>query len=257
MKVGILSKRETGLSVKIKHYLTKKGYFVKLFTFENLCIDHSLLECDFYILKSKALLFIYAGYYLQEHNIPVIPSPEISYQHKNRINSHLLIQRANLLAPEYFLGSAKKLKNDLNTQDFPLIQKPIMSSGNTGIKLIKNVKKLNLRSNELIYLEKYIEGNHYNACFMGDNICVLEKPPIVKDYEKTKEIGLTEEFIDIVNKWKKIFNGKLLFGHIDLVRERDTNQFYIVDVGTFPEFKIWNCSIDPLSDLCELIFSQS
>ena len=58
MKIGILSKRTQMITGKIKEYLEKKGHNVKIYSAENLCINESLFENDFYILKSKKLFFL-------------------------------------------------------------------------------------------------------------------------------------------------------------------------------------------------------
>ena len=57
MKIGILSKRKTMFTGKIKNFLENKGFTVTVYTLENLAINENLLNNDFYILKSKNLFF--------------------------------------------------------------------------------------------------------------------------------------------------------------------------------------------------------
>ena len=47
-----------------------------------------------------------------------------------------------------------------------------------------------------------------------------------------------------------------MFGHLDIVREDSTNNLFIVDPGTFPEFSNWKCKIDPVSEVCDLILEN-
>ena len=91
-----------------------------LYTKENLCIDKSLLENDLYVLKSKQQVpFLYAGFYAEAHNIPVIPNPDISYKHKNRLEAYLLIKNAGLLYHNYIMEHHMQLKRILKRKIFP------------------------------------------------------------------------------------------------------------------------------------------
>lgn len=101
MNIGILSKRKTMMAGKLKAHLENKGYIVSIYTLEDLVINKSLLNHDFFILKSKSLFFLYAGYFLEANNIPVIPKPDVSFIQKNRIQSHFLIKKLGLLCPKY------------------------------------------------------------------------------------------------------------------------------------------------------------
>ena len=62
------------------------------------------------------------------------------------------------------------------------------------------------------------------------------------------------EIENYLRKWKKEYN--LLFGHLDLVRENKTNELFVVDAGTFPEFSNWKHKIDPVSRICDLILKK-
>ncbi|MFW9821231.1 MAG: hypothetical protein ACFFE5_16630, partial [Candidatus Thorarchaeota archaeon] len=54
--------------------------------------------------------------------------------------------------------------------------------------------------------------------------------------------------------WKQ--KNKVLFGHLDLVRENKTNKLFVVDAGTFPEFSNWKQELDPVSNVCDLILKN-
>jgi hypothetical protein len=255
MKIGILSKRTGYLTGKLKLFYESKGYNVKIYTKENLCIDESLLENDLYILKSKHQIpFIYAGYYLEANNIPVIPNPEISYKHKNRLEAYLLIKNAGLLYPHFYYGTLKALINDLTENDFPLLLKPIASSGSRGVKIINAFRDIGVNSNEILYLEKFIEGTHYTVYFIDKEICTLEKLPLTNEHSDMIKRDTPNDILEIILKWKNSYN--LLFGHLDIVKEKNTGKLFVVDPGSFPEFTNWKCGGDPVSKIGNLILRE-
>jgi glutathione synthase/RimK-type ligase-like ATP-grasp enzyme len=254
LKIGILSKRNKMFSAKIMKYLESEGHIVELFTLDNLSINKSLHKNDFYILKSKHLFFLYAGYFLEGNGIPVIPDVNLSYKHKNRIEAHYLIKQAGLLGPEIFMGTAKVLKSKLMKSDYPLIQKPLMGSGSKGIKLIKKPKNLKSTDNEPIYVEKYIRGTHYLSYFIEDKVCVYEKIPLSNEHAQVKAIEMPQNVIDITLQWKNHYH--MLFGHLDIVKDEMTKKLCVVDPGSFPEFSNWNCSSEPEKEVCRLILNE-
>ncbi len=257
MNIGILSKRTTMMTGKIKDYFENEGYNVSIFTLENLAINESLFNNDFYILKSKSLFFIYAGYYLEANDIPVIPDPHISFKQKNRIASHSLLKSIGFLAPDIYLGTLEIFKDRLQSKDFPLILKPIMGSGSRGVRIIESIEDLNNGNNKILYLEKYIEGIHLNVYFIDDVICTLVKAPLANEHTDMEKIKTPNDIKKLINKWKNYFNGKVLFGHLDLIREHNSNRLFTVDVGTFPEFSQWQIdNISPVKTICDLILKQ-
>jgi len=257
MNIGILSKRTKMMTGKIKDYLENEGHNVSIFTLENLVINESLLNKDFYILKSKSLFFIYAGYYLKANNIRVIPDPHISFQQKNRIESYSLLKKLDFLVPNIYLGTPEMFRNQLQSKDFPLILKPIMGSGSRGVRIIESIEDLNNGNNKILYLEKYIEGIHYNVYFIDDVICTLVKAPLANEHTDMDKIKTPNDIKKLVKKWIYYFNGKVLFGHLDLIREYNSNRLFTVDVGTFPEFSQWQIdNISPVKTICDLILKQ-
>ncbi|MFX1448845.1 MAG: ATP-grasp domain-containing protein [Promethearchaeota archaeon] len=254
MKIGILSKRTGKFSGKIKKYLESNGHQVSIFTAANLSINKSLLVNDFYILKSKHLLYIYAGYYLKSNKVSVIPNTSISYIHKNRIESYFAIKKTGLLVPKVYMGSINTFKNQLRPSHVPLISKPIFGSGSNGVKIHNSIKDLNSNSEEPLYLENYIDGNHYLAYFIENEFCICEKKPFSNEHSKMKLIKSDEEIEEYLRKWKMQYN--LLFGHLDIVREKATNELYVVDAGTFPEFSNWKHKTDPTAKICNLILQK-
>jgi len=255
MNIGILSKRTGFLTGKLKNFLESIGHNTKIYTKEDLCIDDSLLENDLYILKSKHQIpFIYAGFYLESNNIPVIPNPDISYKNKNRFDAYLLIKNAGLIHPQWYYGTPRAIKKKFKEEDFPLILKPVMGSGSIGVKIINNFNDIRNLNEKFLYLEKFIEGTHYTVYFIGDEICALEKIPLENEHSEMIKRDLSKEIKQIIVKWKTCHN--LLFGHLDIVKENISNKHYIVDTGSFPEFTNWKCGGDPVSLIGNLILEE-
>ncbi len=256
LKIGILSKRKTMLAGKLNDCLEKKGNKVSIYTLENLVINDTLLNHDFYILKSKSLFFLYAGFFLEANNKIVIPKPQISFIQKNRIQSHFLMKKVKLLTPDIYLGTIDTFWDQLDEKDFPFILKPIMGSGSKGVKVIKSLDDLQVSNNKILYLEKFIKGVHYNVYFIDNNICTLIKPPLAHEHVNMKKIDTPNDIQELINKWRNYFNGDLLFGHLDIVREEHSNKLYVVDPGSFPEFTNWKCKIPPVESICNLIIDK-
>ena len=257
MKIGILSKKTTGMTGLMREFFENAGHSVKIYTLKNLCINETLFENDFYVLKSKKIVYIYAGHYLEKNNIPVIPNPNTIYNNKNRIEAHYLIKQTGLMLPEFYYGKVQTLKDQLTIHDFPLILKPIMGSGSRGIKKINSFDDLEPKDDQPLYLEKYIKGTHYLVYFIENQICILEKPPLSNEHVEMKKILLNDNNADIeevVIKWKSFYN--LPFGHLDIVREHNTNRIYLVDLGSFPEFSNWWCDENPAPKICNLILKR-
>jgi len=254
MKIGILSKREGHFAGEIQKYLTINGHDVKIYTAENLHVNAILLNKDLYILKSKHLLFLYAGYYLESNKIPVIPNANISYVHKDRVESYFTMKSIGFLCPKIYMGTIKTLKSQLKESNFPLISKPILGSGSRNVKVYNSPQDFNASSDGYLYLEKFIEGTHYLAYFIGKEICICEKKPLANEHQETVFIESDKEIEKYLIKWKEKYN--LLFGHLDLVRETNSNKLYVVDAGTFPEFSNWKLDTDPISKVCDLILKE-
>ncbi|MFX0023137.1 MAG: RimK family alpha-L-glutamate ligase [Candidatus Hermodarchaeota archaeon] len=257
LNIGILSKRKTMLAGNLKDCLEKKGNNVSIYTLENLVINKSLLNHDFYILKSKSLFFLYAGFFLEANNKIVIPNPQTSFMLKNRIQSHFLMKKVSFFTPDIYLGTIDTFRNQLDEGDFPFILKPIMGSGSKGVKLIKNFDDLKSQNNGIIYMEKFIRGTHYNVYFIGNEICTLIKPPLSNEHVDMRKVNTPLDIKDLLRRWIKYFDGELLFGHLDIVKEESTNNLYVVDPGSFPEFvHTPKCEIEPTERICNLIITK-
>ena len=234
-------------------YLQSKGHSVKIYTLNELTINHELLKNDLFILKSKQLFFLYAGYFIESNNLPIYPRTEVAFKNKNRIEAYFLVKQAGLLSPNIYLGTKNILNSKLPYNLGPFIQKPIMSSGSKGIKIINKPDDIEAEDNEIVYIEKFINGTHYLAYFIQNEILVYEKEPLANEHASVKEIDITKDFQEIILKWKN-FHG-ILFGHLDLVKENNTNKIYIVDTGCFPEFSHWKYVADAVKSIGDLILN--
>jgi len=254
MKIGILSKRKGHFAGEIQKYLEIKGHKVKIFTANNLIVNEMLLNSDLYILKSKHLLYLYAGYFLEANKIQVIPNTNVSYVHKNRVESYFSMKKLGFLCPKIFMGTFKTLKSQLQESNFPLISKPMYGSGSKGVVVYNSLQDFNVPTENFLYLENFIKGTHYLAYFIENEICICKKRPLSNEHQETELIESDKEIENYLIKWKEKYN--LLFGHLDLVRETNTNKLYVVDAGTFPEFSNWKRDSDPTSKICDLILKQ-
>ena len=186
--------------------------------------------------------------------IPVIPNTNISYIHKNRVESYFSMKKLGLLCPKIYMGTFKTLKSQLQESSFPLISKPMYGSGSKGVKVYNSLQDFKVRTDKYLYLENYIKGTHYLAYFIENEICICKKRPLSNEHQDTELIESDKEIEKYLIKWKEKYN--LLFGHLDLVRETNTNKLYVVDAGTFPEFSNWKRDTDPTSKICDLILKQ-
>jgi len=253
MKIGILTRRRTGLVKDLKAVLEQMEYVVRIYSYDNLHIDESLFNNDFYILKSKKELFLNAAFYIKAHGIPIFPDPDICYSHRNRVKAHQLIRTYGLKCPNIYVGILGMLQKKLRPKDFPLVQKKIMGSESKGVFVVNSLQEVKSQD-PIIYLEEYIEGTHFNVHFIEDEIEVFLKKPF--DPEIVKRTELTEDIEDLIRRWKSNHETKLRFGHLDIIREKDSNELYIVDVGTFPQFSHWEPSKKPLKKLVAIILNE-
>lgn len=256
MNIGILSKRTTMLAGKMKRYYEDKGLNVDIYTLENLTINETLFSNDFYILKSKSLFFLYAGFFLEANNIPVVPNPHSTFMQKNRIHSHFLIEKAGLLTPKFYYGTSETLIDQLMPNVFPLILKPVVGSGSRGVKVINSVQELKPEGKKILYLENFIKGIHYNVYFINDRICTLIKPPLSNEHVHMEKVKTPKDIEQLIKKWRILLGDNNLFGHLDIVRDESSKELYVVDPGSFPEFINWKCNGSPVEEICNLILHQ-
>ena len=72
-----------------------------------------------------------------------------------------------------------------------------------------------------------------------------------------EKIETPDDIRDIITKWSNYFDGDLLFGHLDIVREKSSNKLFTVDVGSFPQFVNWQIkNIPAVETICNLIIKK-
>ncbi|MBN1801294.1 MAG: hypothetical protein JW891_07295 [Candidatus Lokiarchaeota archaeon] len=254
-RIGILSKRTTTFAGRMKDYFETKGHEVKIYTLNDLCINKDLLhEQDCFVLKSKKIIYLNAGFFIKANKIPIFPDPELTFKHKNRIQAHYLLKQAGLTSPDFFVGSKNALKNHISTMDLPLVSKSFMDSGSLDATFIKEGKDLNLLGEYVVYFERKIVGKHYIIYFIEDEISVSEKSPLSTEHAKMKEVIPTESMIKTVEKWRSTHD--VPFGHLDVIEEDSTGNIVVVDPGNFPEFANWKKNNDPCPKVCDIILNR-
>jgi hypothetical protein len=196
------------------------------------------------------MFFLYAGFFLQMNGIITIPSVELSFKHKNRVEAHFLIKQAGFKGPEIYLGTSKTLSRNLDG-DIKYIQKPLMGSGSRGVRLINSLEELSITPNDIIYLERYIQGTHFLIYFIGEYVHAYEKLPLTNEHAPVKKVDNIDDLQELAIHWKNKYN--MLFGHLDVIREDKTNELIVVDPGTFPEFSNWDGEISPVEEIGKLI----
>ena len=184
----------------------------------------------------------------------MIPDPIISYKHKQRVESYYSIKNCGLNTPKIYMGTPESIRVKAKTSDYPLIVKELMGSGSKGIKIIESSYDLDVDINKILYLEKYIEGTHYLAYFVNDQICVGKKQPLADEHAKVKLINPEKDIKKVLMTWRAKYN--LLFGHLDMIREKRTNKLIVVDPGTFPEFTNWKADNNLVPKICRLILER-
>jgi hypothetical protein len=158
------------------------------------------------------------------------------------------------LSPEFYYGTVEAIKKSLDETRFPLILKPLSGSGSKGVRIVNSANDLKESNSQVIYLQKFIKGIHLNVYFIGDEICALEKPPMSNEHTEMKLLPLTDDIKGVISNWVNTHN--ILFGHLDIVRERSTNKLYVIDPGSFPVFDNWKCGGDPVDKICRIIIKK-
>lgn len=255
VRIGILSKRTNTFAGRMKDYLETLGHNVKIYTLNNLCINKALLEeQDYFILKSKKLIYLNAGFFIKANNIPIFPDPELTFKHKNRIQAHYLLKQAGLESPDFFIGSKNALKNHIDNIDLPLVSKSFMDSGSLDVSFINKNSNLSSLGEHIVYFERKVKGKHYIIYFIENDISVSEKPPLSTEHAEMKQITPTKSMIKIVEKWRKTHD--VPFGHLDVIQEDSSEKIVVVDPGNFPEFVNWKGKDDPCPKVCNIILKR-
>jgi len=247
MRIAVLTKRHWGFCAVFRDLAERRGHEVASFDLTNLAIDDTLGDFDLVVLKSKQLYFLYAGFHAKALGVTVVPEPQICKQVSTRIEMPFLAARAGIATPRFYFASPKALREGLAARDFPLVRKRIVGSGSVGVELISSHAELPETTDQHLYLEEFVPGQHLLVYFIEDVARVFEKQPFVSGRMPVRRIGTPDDVTSAVERWRRVTG--LEFGHLDFVRDNRTNELVLVDSGPFPQFWHWPSAAERVSSI--------
>ncbi|ESZ02005.1 hypothetical protein X736_31905 [Mesorhizobium sp. L2C089B000] len=156
---------------------------------------------DFYATAAK----------LSQHFKRPGPNPASIERCCDKFAQRDLLAQAGIPIPHYRLGaSAADIENCAVQIGFPVILKPAVGSGSTGVRLCRNLDELaehaaylldethTLHSPPRILIEEFVTGPHYTADLMGKNFIAIaaltfDRPPHFVYLECAYPAVLTDE----------------------------------------------------------------
>ncbi|HMF33069.1 MAG TPA: hypothetical protein VKK79_16715, partial [Candidatus Lokiarchaeia archaeon] len=238
VKVAILAKKPFDISQQIALELEERGHSTTIYHTDDLLIDHKFLEYDLVVQKSKQMLFLYAGIYAKVAGISVVPDPERSLEIRDRIRCQALITGAGLRAPFFYFGFPHVLAEKIPSDEYPLVCKRQFGSRGQFVSILDSPETLAGAQNDtMVYLQQYIEGKHFLVCFIDSEIRMYEKKMLQKETSNLQEVPVPDEVVKVVSSWRRVTD--LPLGDLDIVQERATGDFWVVDPGSFPNFLNW------------------
>ncbi|MFO1312483.1 MAG: ATP-grasp domain-containing protein [Burkholderiales bacterium] len=247
MRIAVLTKRRTGLVEVLAAHARRDGHEIALIGLADLAVDDRLGGYDLVVQKSKQLFFLYAGLHAKALGVRVVPEPETSRQITNRIERPFLAQRADIAVPRFWFGTPEVVRDRLAAEHYPVVRKPIVGSGSTGVQLVDGPSRLPATTDRHLYLEECIPGRHLLVYFVGEDVRVFEKRPFVSGREPVHAIDPQDDVAANVTRWRRATG--LPFGHLDLVRDDRSGELVLVDAGPFPQFPHWPEAAERVSDL--------
>ena len=231
MRWLFLARKETDLLVEMRSFLVEHGESVDS-RYMDAIMGKFVLDFDVIVLKSRIIPFFYGGYLAKMHGKIVFPDPMTAYRLRNRWEAEIYLREMGLNVPPAVMGYRQVLEREMEEGFFPAVKKPLMGSKNTGIELIRGSAQLEaMPSNEVIYLQKMVDGDHYEVDFIEEDIYIMEKEPMVHETLGIHNGPVPGDIVRSVRRYRKA--SGLLFGDLDVVIGDET---WIVDPGTFPPF---------------------
>ena len=263
VKVFIVSK-EKGHPLKFSRYCHGYGLiaeeydlynlkiFIKNFIFEN--------NIDFLLPVHEEDINFTLNSYSEFSNIVDIaplPTPEGMKIMTNKWKLSQFLYRNNIPHPKTILyDNTPEFKNYLDEFTFPIILKPILGAGGTGIIVFSDEDILmqylhkNPRLINNCIIQNYINGNDIDCsvlCKEGDILAyTIQKPLKIKRNGFTPSRGI--EFVknnqtyQIVKNWAEASNWTGI-AHIDLRHDNLTNQISMIEVNA----RYWGSLLGSLS----------
>lgn len=200
--------------------------------FSNATVDHTILDYDILILKSKMPIFLCAGFLAKFHGKKVVPDPLVAHRLRNRWEAEIWLRRMGIKVPPAMVAHRDILEKECEEAFFPAIAKPIMGSMSQGVNIIQERSNLkDLVGKGPFYLQKKVEGIHYEVDFILDTIYMMEKDAMVHQTRGAPLDTIPEKVKDIVRTYRK--ETGLMIGDMDVVLG---DEVWVVDPGTFPSF---------------------
>ena len=154
-----------------------------------------------------------------------------------RIERPFLAERAGIATPRFCFASPQAVRERLAESDFPLVRKRIVGSGSVGVELVERKAQLPTTTDQHVYLEQFVRGQHLLVYFVENQIRVYEKQPFVSGREPVTPMAVADDVAAAVDRWKRATG--LALGHLDFVRDERTRVLMLVDAGPFPQFRHW------------------
>ena len=261
MKILLLSCRERGSHKMLMAGLRAKGHTVTGTDLANLSIDDSILDNDSLILGDSHLFFTYAGKYARSFGVPVIPDPELVQKLSMRTEFFRIAGRVGIGTPNFYMGHTGTIMSGEGRMDFPLVHKNLAFPH--AARLVRSMDDLPVDEHRFLYLEEFIDGSHLLVYFIdkvgsvgssdpsenylvGENIQVFEKEPFSHEKGPVDPVSADEEVCELVHRWRKA--TKMNFGALEIVRDRGTNELYLINAVPFPEFTHWPEGLERVVD---------
>ena len=232
MRWLILSRSKNTFVESLAEHIRGEGNRVRLQHKDEL-IDGSVPDNDVLVLKSRLLPFLYAGFRAQLAGKVVIPDPLTAYRLRNRWEAELYLREMDISTPPAVMGFRRSLQMELDASFFPAVKKPLMGSKNMGIELVGSPGELErVPENELVYLQKYVEGEHFQIDYIESEIYMRPKKPLHFDALGGPISEVPSEIESMVRRYRDHIDSPI--GDMDLVMG---DELWVVDPGLFPRFE--------------------
>jgi hypothetical protein len=175
----------------------------------------------------------------QQYGVVVVPDPRTIERVKDRWTCRALLSRTGIRLPEAVWGTPTDIRNSPIKALLPVVLKQRWVHG-LPLRLISTMRQLGTElgthgSQSALIAERYIVGRHLTAYFIGTQVFVLAKRPLLGDDSETPGVlSPASTLVECISRYRGATG--LGFGKIDIV-ESSSEGVYCVDGGVFPEFR--------------------
>lgn len=223
-------------------------YFNKNVYANNLSLDNYSLVF-FGPVHDNYEIFLMVESYCKDKNIPFLSYGAPDYK-DNKIYQTQLLEKAGIQIPLTTSGIAKNINVNVIKENytFPIVLKIANGSQGKGVELIDGIEVLKVRLKELkeqpILIQQFIENNgDYRVFYIGSQHLFNVKRKSTKDSEFRHNISLGAKFERFVLDWEPLLISKkaheclgFYFSGVDLMQDKKTKQWYILEVNSAPQF---------------------